>query len=360
VVGGGLDEAVNAVAGPRPGRFGRLRAACWWLFAGSTAVVVAIGLLAPSLGAPDPGLPGRFGFLAETITALWRSLGIALLVLAIAARWGRRRRPAIAFVVLAVLALWPELWSLLPRGLRGGSGAGDGPALRIATVNLNEFGEDEAAMVTGLRQLDCDVLVLLEFTPRWERLLAAARVADHAHRVIGERASLDGLQTGGLRVAIWSRLPFAGEPHTCLLQGFNAQLRAPIAWQGRTFWLHAVHPLPPLSLQYDGVFRQRRELLDWLRTSPHPRIVAGDLNAAPRGALRARLHELGLRSAGDEVHGQSPGTWPMDRAWAAPFRLAIDQILVDDAFVVDDCDVGPPNGSDHAPLVATVRWRAGR
>jgi endonuclease/exonuclease/phosphatase (EEP) superfamily protein YafD len=357
VAGGGLDEAVNAVAGPRSGCLGRLRAAGWWLLAGSAAVVVAIGLLAPSLGAPDPGLPGRFGYWAETITALWRPLGSALLGLAIAAWWCRRRRPAIAFVVLAVLALWPELWSLLPRGLRGGSGAGAGPALRIATVNLNEFGEDEAAMVTGLRQLDCDVLVLLEFTPRWERVLAAQSVGDHVHRVISDPG---GAHTDGLRVAIWSRHPFAGEPETCLLRGYNAQLRAPIVWQERTFWVHAVHPLPPLSLQYAGVFEQRRQLLDWLRTSPRPRIVAGDLNAAPRSALRARLHELGWRSAGDDVHGQSPGTWPMDRAWAAPFRLAIDQILVDDHFVVDDCVVGPANGSDHAPLLATIRWRAGR
>lgn len=349
---------MSEAAQPRAGRLGRFRATLWWALVVGAAVIVAIGLLAPSLGAPDPGLPGRFGFWAETIAALWRPLGISASVLAIAARWCGRRRPAIVFVVLAVLALWPELWSLLPRNLRaGGPGTGDGPALRIATVNLNEFGEDEAAMATGLRQLDCDVLVLLEFTPRWERVLAALGTADHAHRVVGEPGSVDGAHTEGLRVAIWSRHPFAGESQTCRLRGINAQLRVPIAWQGRTLWVHAVHPLPPRSGQYHGVFEERRELLDWLRTSPRPAIVAGDLNAAPRSALRARLHELGWRSAGDDVHGQSPGTWPMDRAWAWPFRLAIDQILVDEASVVDDCALGPPNGSDHAPLLATVRWR---
>jgi endonuclease/exonuclease/phosphatase (EEP) superfamily protein YafD len=351
---------MNDATQSRSGRLARLRAAGWWLLAGGAAAIVAIGLLAPSLGAPDPGLPGRFGYWAETVVALWRPLGVGAAVLAIAARCCGRRRPALVFVVLAGLVLWPELWSLLPRGLRGGSGAGDGPPLRIATVNLDEFGEDEAAMVTGLRQLECDVLVLIEFTPRWERVLTAQSVGDLVHRVIGEPGVVDGAGTDGLRVAIWSRLPFAGEPETRRLRGINAQLRAPIAWRGRTFWVHAVHPLPPRSGQYLGVFEERRQLLDWLRTSPRPAIVAGDLNAAPRGALRARLHDLGLRSAGDDVHGQSPGTWPMDRAWAAPFRLAIDQILVDDAFVVDGCELGPPNGSDHAPLLATVRWRQDR
>jgi endonuclease/exonuclease/phosphatase (EEP) superfamily protein YafD len=351
---------MNGAAPVRSGRLARVRAGCWWLLAGVAAGIVAIGLLAPSLGAPEPGLPGRSGYWAETIVALWRPLGVGVAVLAIAARCCGRRRPAMAFVVLAGLVLWPELWSLLPRSQRGGSGAGDGPPLRIATVNLNEFGRDEAAMVAGLRQLDSDVLVLIEFTPRWEQVLAAQGGFDHAHRVIGEPGLVDGAITSGLRVAIWSRHPFAGASETYRLRGINAQLRVPIAWQGRTLWVHAVHPLPPRSGQYHGVFGERRQLLDWLRTSPRPAIVAGDLNAAPRSALRARLHELGWRSAGDDAHGQSPGTWPMDRAWAAPFRLAIDQILVDDRFVVDDCVVGPANGSDHAPLLATIRWRAGR
>lgn len=352
---------MNGAAPARPGRSNRLRAAIWWTLVGCAAAIIAIGLLAPCLGSPDPGQSGRFGFWVETIPALWRPLGVAAVLLAIAAWCCGRRPPAMAFLAMAAVALWPELWSLLPRSLRGdGLGDGAGPQLRIATVNLGEFNHDTDAMVTALRQLDCDVLVLIEFTEFWERLLAEHIGTEHPHRALGAPPAVDGVKTDGLRVAVWSRHPFAGQAEAIPLCGFNAQLRVPIAWHGRRFWLHAVHPLPPYSRSYNGVFRQRCELLAWLRQSGRPIVVAGDLNAAPRGALRARLHELGLRSAGDVVHGQSPGTWPMDRAWAAPFRIAIDQILVDDHFVVDDCVVGPANGSDHAPLLATIRWRAGR
>jgi vancomycin resistance protein VanJ len=92
----------------------------------------------------------------------------------------------------------------------------------------------------------------------------------------------------------------------------------------------------------------------WVDRSPDlPRIVAGDFNTPPESrAYRNAWSDwtntwtrLGRGYGGTRLNG-----------WIRP---RIDHILVDQGWLVIDARVGEDLGSDHLPVVATVRLRAG-
>ena len=310
------------------------------------------GGIAPWLGGASPGLGNAFGFACETVAALWLPFGFMALLLLLATMGRRLFHHTLA---LAPLAFFPFIHAI-------GFGPTpapptDAPTLRVASMNLAYQNEDATGGIASLRALDADVLVLTEFTPTWEAALATV-AADFPHRWVATPPPEDDRWLAPWRIAAWSRLPADAPPETLLLDGFNAQLRVALQWQGRTLWLHAVHPLPPVPWgSYRHAHRERCQLIDWIRASPRPALVVGDLNATPRSAFLQSLRTLGFANASTRVLGYSPGTWPMDCSLATPFRIAIDHVLFDDAFAAHAFRLGEPGGSDHAPIVAELSWR---
>jgi endonuclease/exonuclease/phosphatase (EEP) superfamily protein YafD len=85
--------------------------------------------------------------------------------------------------------------------------------------------------------------------------------------------------------------------------------------------------------------------------TPSASIVLGDLNLTPYAPAFARLvQSSGLRDALD------------DRAWRPtwqaslwPLALPIDHVLVPRSGCVLDATIGPDIGSDHRPVLVTLR-----
>jgi endonuclease/exonuclease/phosphatase (EEP) superfamily protein YafD len=326
-----------------------------WVAALVAMLAVVLGLLVPCLGGSDPGLPGPIGFASETVTAMWLQGGVLSLGVAGVALWRRQGWPAALLGATATVILLPELWSWAGASVPA---LRDGEVLRIAEMNLAEQDLDDPAMPSCLRDLDADVLVLTEFTPSWARRLEPHFTGAYPHRWLAAAPERPGYNQDGLHVAVWSRLPAAGAVEPRYLGGTNAQLRVPLKWHGRTFALFAVHPWKPYGYRvFARAWRDRRELLDWIRAETLPIVVAGDCNATPRSAFVLRLRECGLTLASETVCGRAPVTWPMDPGSCPLLGVAIDHVLYGKDLTATAFRRGMRTNSDHAPVVADLVWR---
>jgi endonuclease/exonuclease/phosphatase (EEP) superfamily protein YafD len=96
-----------------------------------------------------------------------------------------------------------------------------------------------------------------------------------------------------------------------------------------------------------------RRARDWVDRFEGPHVVLGDFNTPPESRSYRRAWE-GWRNAFSHV-GRGLGGTRLN-GW---IRARIDHVLVDDAWTVVDARTGADVGSDHLPLIATVRLRAG-
>jgi endonuclease/exonuclease/phosphatase (EEP) superfamily protein YafD len=327
----------------------KLEIAAAWLAAALAWCGALFAIGGPHLGGTAPGLEGWPGFLIEVATAMWVHIGELSAIVTFVTLLRRLWWPAAAHGVIALLALVPEYW---PRSVP----VADAPRLRVAAVNLCADNADLPAMAASLRELDADVLVLPEFTTLWAGHLEQWFASDYQHRWVADLPQLEGYDDYGLRIAVWSRIPGAGEFEVRHLP--HPQARVTLRFRDRTFALYAIHPWPPANRrQYDSILRERQQLLEWIRAEKLPTIVAGDCNAAPRSPFILRLRECGLALASESVLGSAPTTWPMNDAARAPLRIAIDHVLYSSAFTALGFRRGLPNGSDHAPVLAELAWR---
>ena len=334
----------------------RLEAALVWLAAVLAAGACALGLVGPHLG-KGPGLPGVVGFGIDAIAALWLPGGVLALACALVALRRRRKWPAAILGVVALTIVGPDAWARVR--IKDTLRASATPTLRIAAANLAEQNENDPFMLDALLDLDADVLVLPEYTHSWDRRLGAALRAHYAHFFLASPPPQQkNVNVDGFRLAVWSRLPPAGEPEVIQLADVVAQIRVPLRWQGRDFALYGIHPRKPFPLPFfRGAHRDRAQLLTWLAHERLPMVVAGDFNATPRGAFLTRLRGRGLANAAEAVLGTSPATWPMYPATLAPFRVAIDHVLHSEAFAAVGFRTGAATHSDHAAVVAELVWR---
>ncbi|HLQ37374.1 MAG TPA: endonuclease/exonuclease/phosphatase family protein [Planctomycetota bacterium] len=324
-----------------------------WIAAALAWCTALLALVGPHLGGSAPGLEGLPGFLIEIATAMWVHVGELSAIVAVAALVRRLRWPAAALGVIALVALLPEWW---PHPAPLALTEEEGTALRVAAVNLCAESGDVQAMEASLRQLDADVLVMPEFTTTWAERLERWFANDYPHRWLGAPSARHGYAEEGARIAVWSRIPGAGDFE--IRQAHGCQVRVSLRFRERTFALYAIHAWPPVPYrQYNGVQRERQLLLDWIRGESLPTIVAGDCNASPKSPFLLRLRECGLTVAAEEVLGSAPVTWPMFPSVQAPLRIAIDHVLHSSAFRAVGFRRGIANGSDHAPVLAELAWR---
>jgi len=112
------------------------------------------------------------------------------------------------------------------------------------------------------------------------------------------------------------------------------------------------HPLPPINqLYYESRNRQLRNLSRVAKEWKGPLIIAGDFNTAMWSySFKALEKTSGLHNT-RYGFGVSP-SWP---SIASVFGIPIDHILVSKHFVTTDFKVGPSTGSDHRPIIVTLR-----
>jgi endonuclease/exonuclease/phosphatase (EEP) superfamily protein YafD len=216
--------------------------------------------------------------------------------------------------------------------------------LRVVTANAWFANTDPAALVAWLSRSDADIIALQEITPQWVTALEPL-ARTYPYRKFMPRDDPYG-------IGLLSRWPiddvqpmdFAGDGMPSLVANIDVPGR-----RLRVIALHTPWPVvPELQVARDRVLQRAAALA---LTQPEATILLGDLNLTPYAPAFARLVSgSGLRDALAGVAWRP--TW---EAGFWPLALPIDHVLVPRDSCVTAQEIGPDVGSDHRPLLVSLR-----
>jgi len=213
--------------------------------------------------------------------------------------------------------------------------------IRVMTVNLSlrDFSVDPLLAI--IRTESPDVLLLVEYSPRWaERLRELDALYPH-------QLKLPQRDAFGLALLSRYELQTAKRIELGTTLAIEARVRAPAG----SFVLFGVHLRPPLS-RADALERNRQlKLLAELRTTvAEPLMVIGDFNITPFSPFfSAWLKQTGLREVG--VGRGVTVSWP---AFLPILGIRIDHCAVSEEFEVIAHRRLAAFGSDHYPVLADL------
>ncbi len=287
-----------------------------------------------TLGAELQG-PAWWLALADHFRLHWTLAGLVVVVLAL-------HRAVMPLVVLATAVVVVNGWALRVPFVPEAAG---GPAsVRVVFSNVAVDNLDGTLPQVLLDAHQPDILAFAEVDERWQRILEVA-FPDHPHRHFATRANNFGL-------GLVSRLPLE-DVQVRGMDGDDAYpaLLAAVRVGGEKVNLLVAHPHPPLN-GYTSAMRDRQiASLATLRNSrPGPFVLLADLNTTPWSTpFQDLISATGLRDS-RPGHGHQ-ATWP---APLAAVGIPLDHVLVSPEWSVQSRRTGPPVGSDHLPVFASL------
>lgn len=228
------------------------------------------------------------------------------------------------------------------------------PSFRVMTWNIAAGHGNLGGIAEGIRSLDPDVVALQEVDVRWSERSQFVDQADslakllHMNVRFGPIYDLKPRQFG---VAILSRFPVVSSrnheitrlstqqqnPAPAKAPGFLETVLDVRGTQVRVFSTH-------LDYRADPSVRQQQvgDMMQVIRESAMPTILAGDLNAIPSAAELQPLLTMFQTAA-------TGMTYPAE----APAKR-IDYILASRFFTMSDARIDSTAASDHRPVIMTL------
>ena len=212
---------------------------------------------------------------------------------------------------------------------------------------------DIARTATVIGSKNADIVALQEVDVRWSERSKFVDQADSLAKLLRMKAAFAPIyDVGGKQfgVAILSRFPIVSSTnHTITRLSTQQQNAAPAPAPG---FLEAVVDISGdrirvfsthLDYRQDPSVRTKQvgEMIEIMRRSSTPFILAGDLNAEPDALELAPLRFL--RDAGEAM--TYPASSPTKR---------IDYVLVSNQLSATDSRVDATDASDHRPVITTV------
>lgn len=163
-------------------------------------------------------------------------------------------------------------------------------------------------------------------------------------------------ENGAFGAAIFSRLPFIHQERATFPGGMNhfSRLTMETPYKNIPFELMEAHAVPPMQREF---YQQRNDELAHLArlaasAKDTPLVLMGDFNITPYSPWFSTLEEdSGLRNG---MRGSLPyGTWP--RFLPMALRIPIDHLLISGKISLVRRKVGPDLGSDHLPVLTTLK-----
>lgn len=284
-------------------------------------------------------------------------IGILALVLGALGMIGSATRWAgITALAIALVQLWPAAQLHFPVKRSNASG----PAIRVASFNVFYGNSDPRPFHDWLERERFDLIALLEIGPAWKpvleherRILPHQRVVDVTPRLLGSKA---------FALALLSRHPIeslevrdAGDGGIPWLDARIVISNVPL----RVIVVHALGPRRSSELAArNALFETLADAILANRSSAMQTIALGDFNATIYSAALAGFSaRSGLRDA-RRGFGRCPTWFPFGesalRTGFGSLGLDIDRLYVSPEIDVREFMVGPPLGSDHRPIVASI------
>ncbi len=300
----------------------------------SVTLLALVVLLAISYG-------GRYGFVAELICSFRIQLAIGILVLtAVCSIFSPPRRARI-MVIRVALCLWSG-WILGQTWLSHRPAGGEQETYKLISFNVLESNPNRDAVVELIRDVDPDLVLILEYAGQWPDHLQAIH-DDYRYRVLQPRWHAFG-------IALFSKHPLkATEVVQLAPEHTDAPMILTQVELGRaTIRLAAVHLLAPRNPRMMGIRNQElRQVAARLTPNDDPTILVGDFNCVPWSPFLTDL--LAFTRLRDSRQGfGSQASWPAD---LSVLGIPIDHAFVSQQIEVSDRQVLDAHGSDHLPLM---------
>ncbi|WP_432836003.1 endonuclease/exonuclease/phosphatase family protein [Dactylosporangium sp. CA-092794] len=284
------------------------------------------------------------GFPAVQLIAFTPYVALASLVPLAVALLTKRVWPAVVTAV-ATIALAA---CVLPRWISDDGGEpGDGPALRVLSVNMLQGGADPATIVGLVRGNGVDLLALQEYTPEAKDALRSAGLDDLLPNAVSyPRPGVTGS-------AVYSRFPVTDLGYRRFVSDFGqarAEVRVPGAMELR---VESVHTCAPASADQAACWE--RDIAQEPAATPGGAVslLIGDFNATlDHEGFRAVLAK-GYRDAGDVAGAGFDASWPYDERWFIP-GVVLDHVVADKRVGVRKVTVHKVPNSDHKAVFAEL------
>jgi endonuclease/exonuclease/phosphatase (EEP) superfamily protein YafD len=306
-------------------------------------VLTAVGIVGcvPTLAA----LAARLSWICELCVHFQVYYAVAFSVAAVIYLIGRRWKLAAVWLIFAI---WNGA-GLIPFYLGPCASAQvkevvPNKSLRILVANVHTENRAHQKFIDLIQREQPDLIVAIEIDRAWTGALEKIH-ADYPYRRTIPRSDNFG-------IGVYSRRKLASlEPQN--IGPANVPSMVGHFVEGpAVLTLIATHSLPPVNAEYS---RERNAQLTaigaYVRGLTGPVVVCGDLNTTPWSPFfQDLLQSSGLRD-GRSGFGIKP-TWTGNRFFVC---LPIDHVLVTPDITVSEFRVGGEIGSDHFPVIVTLR-----
>ena len=219
--------------------------------------------------------------------------------------------------------------------------------ITIYSANVLADGGRVNPTIESVLAADPDVVVMQEV--RWEfmqQLRADPRLSEYQYWSVDS----PGLPNGDL---VWSKWPLVDA--TASPFASEQIVSATVLGPTGEFRVNNVHVRAPAQEDRVWIWQQQHQMLSEMDQSS-PTMLAGDFNATSDHKPFRNLLNNGWNDVHDTKGCGFDATWPVGTSLPlSVYRL--DHVLVTDHFEVLDVRFGDPAGSDHKPVIATVRLR---
>jgi vancomycin resistance protein VanJ len=291
-------------------------------------------------------------------------LPVALIILI---GWMLRARLAfyssIPLMILGIILYGP--WFLpKPSAPTGGS-------FRVITFNVSEDNANPETAINWLREQHAQLVLLQEVDVHWFSRLQTELSSAYPFQFsvlteVGERGNLVLSQYPVISILPQSEDAHVFQRFVVNIEGkattiYNTSLWAPVADSEETD-LSYKRRLWELALSYDDRARnmQIAHLLRETSIVANPYLVAGDFNMSDASSIYASLAAQMVDSFRQGGVGLG-NTWPVVRCDGlgrlVPTLLRLDYVWHSHHFQTLSAELGPLLGSDHLPVIVTLRFR---
>ena len=213
---------------------------------------------------------------------------------------------------------------------------------KISSINLLSSNTEIALVKDYILKENPDVLVLMEFTPRWESDLLSI-TDNYPYKKLVTR-------TDNFGIALLSRFEMKTAIDYFGLYD-KPSVIGDLKIKGARYTIVATHPVPPIS--QTTFINRNKQLTNIIKKKPlfsENLIIVGDFNTSSFSNHFGTLLKDGLKDS-RMGFGLLP-TWP---ASFEIFQTTLDHCLVSENLVVLDRSTGKSIGSDHLPINIVIR-----
>ncbi len=223
------------------------------------------------------------------------------------------------------------------------------PDLKVMSANVLTQNRDLDSIVSAIVAADPDVFAIVELGQELADRLEQMEEYPHRHLFVQN--------PGNFGVGIYSKSPISNRQLIPMNLRGIVTLSADISTERGDYRVVATHPIPPLGRDAHRGRNDHLEMLaEWVNEQQEagtpPIILVGDFNLAPWTPTFDRFQKAtGLQRVG-EGFGVTP-TWYAKPIF--PLGIVIDHGLVSQSLQTVDYSVGPDIGSDHRPILFTLK-----